>query len=102
MISRYGGFGYGSQGLRNKIEKTTLQKYGTKNVTNLEQCKIKKEKTSLKKFGVKSILSLKSIHKKANEAMLNKYGTICYRLTPEYKEQFEKNKYKSREKQNKP
>lgn len=98
MISKYGGFGYGSQELRNKIEKTTLQKYGTKNVTNLEQCKIKRENTSLKKFGVKSILSLKSIHDKANETMMNKYGTTCYWLTPEYKEQFKKNKYTSREK----
>ena len=51
-------------------EKTCLNRYGVKNVSQCEKIKLKKEQTCFKNHGVKTGL----LSKRTKETMLNKYG----------------------------
>ena len=57
-----------------KLEKNNLEKYGVKNVFQIEEVKEKIKKTNLDKYGVEFISQNKEIQNKIRETNLEKYG----------------------------
>lgn len=57
-----------------KTEKNNMEKYGVKNVFQLESVKKKAKETNLKKYGVEYISQSKEIQDKIKETYLDKYG----------------------------
>lgn len=54
--------------------KTNIVKYGVKNVSQIEEVKIKKENTFIKNYGVNNIWKTSDYRKISHEIMINKYG----------------------------
>lgn len=64
---------------RKSIEKTKLEKYGSKNYVNHEKAK----KTCLEKYGVENVSQLEFIKKQKEETSLKNYGVTYYSKTKE-------------------
>jgi hypothetical protein len=63
-----------SKEIKEKRKKTTLEKYGVKNVSQLSETKEKVKKTNNKKFGADYPLQSKDILEKNKEFFISKYG----------------------------
>jgi hypothetical protein len=63
--------------LQKQIEKTTLERYGVKNVYQADFAKEKSKKTSLKKYGTEFPQQSISVKQKIAKTNFEKYGNIC-------------------------
>jgi hypothetical protein len=69
-----------------KLIQTNMEKYGVKNISQLDTTKKKIEETNLKKYGKKHTLQVKEIRDKGIETNLKKYGKPCNLQVDEVKE----------------
>jgi G:T-mismatch repair DNA endonuclease (very short patch repair protein) len=60
--------------VRDKYEKTCLNKYGVTNVSKSDEIKSKKKSTFIKNYGVDNIFKYEEFKNNLNEILLNKYG----------------------------
>jgi len=68
---------------KEKTQKTNLEKYGVKNISQLKNIKLKKEETSLKNFGVRNPQQLIEIKEKRKQNYFEKTGYSNPRKNPE-------------------
>ena len=81
---RYGGVLMGSPELREKIQKTWLEKYGTRYPnSNRKQCE-KRIETVESRYGVPNMLCLPENHEKARQTMKERYGHEYAMQVPEF------------------
>lgn len=59
---------------RQKAEKTCLEKYGTKNVSSIDNVKEKKKQACLQRYGVDNNFKAKEIQEKTKQTNLEKFG----------------------------
>lgn len=103
MTERYGGMGTASPILREKIEATTLERYGVKNPSYSEEVRkkisevnsspeviAKYEATAIARWGVNRPSKTKEVQQKMKQTSLEKYGVECALQTDYAKEQLEK------------
>lgn len=94
QIEKYGSTGFGVKSIKEKIEKTCVEKYGVDNVRKSEEIRqkgkqtclekygnenynnsAKRRQTCLEKYGTEEILANKNIRTKIKQTNLKKYGT---------------------------
>lgn len=101
MTKKYGGMGTASPVLREKIEKTTQERYGVKNPSASQEirdklseiCKspeyqAKYTATSMANWGVDRPSKLKVVQEKMKKTTLERYGVECALQTEYAKERF--------------
>ena len=83
---------YGSKNFVNpeKAKKTNLEKYGVENVSQIEEIKIKKEETSLRNYGVTHYSKTTERLEKVKKTNLKKYGVEYVLQSKEKKEKAKK------------
>ena len=60
--------------IREKREKTSLERYGVKNYNQTEECKAKIKKTNLERYGVENPMQNKEIQQRLKQSLLDQYG----------------------------
>lgn len=84
-LEKYGGTGYASEVLQNKVKETMLDKYGVENAAHSEELKEKKRQTNLEKYGGTGYAT-EEHQKKSKETMIKKYGVDNPMKSEEIKE----------------
>lgn len=90
QIERYGGYGFQSEILREKVHQKVKEKYGVDNVFQNEEIKKKIRQTNIAKYGVEYPTQSKEIRNKAIKTNNEKYG-VDYPLQCEAGKQIFKN-----------
>lgn len=71
--------------IRQKYEKTCVEKYGTKNALSKKSLSYtKRNETVMMKYGVSNVFQLKSVIEKSKETMFEKYGVYSTAELPDY------------------
>jgi hypothetical protein len=73
-LEKYGGCGNASPLIKEKVEATNVERYGTKSYLSTEEKKIKTRKTNIIKYGNEHHLRIPNIIKKQKETNMRKYG----------------------------
>lgn len=73
---RYGGTGFASNSLAQKVNNTNMERYGVENAMNCQEVKEKLENTNIQRYGVKYILESEIKQLEAKETQIEKYGGV--------------------------
>ena len=73
-------------GLRSRVERTNLERYGSKNVMQSDEIRKRLKDTMLERYGADNISKLRECREKAENTAYEKYGTRFYAQTNDYRE----------------
>ena len=93
---KYGGMGFASKELNDRIKATMLEKYGVEHPSQLAEFRDRRIQTNLKRYGVACPTKLKYIQDKIEQTNLKRYGVKQYSQTLEFKDKLKQtclNKY---------
>ena len=74
ILEKHGGFGMANKEIRDKIESTNLEKFGSKCSLKDPEVNAKARKTTKEKYGVEYALQCKDIYDETVETLKKKYG----------------------------
>ena len=74
MLKKYGGKGFASPEIRKRIEKTNLEKFGSKSPLGSKEVQDKIKNTNLDKYGAENVFSSEEIKEKIKETNLSNFG----------------------------
>lgn len=87
---KYGGMGFSSDSIREKIHTANLEKYGAENFQSTEKFKEKVKTTNRKKYEVDWYMSSDNFKQKSKKKLLEKYSVENYNQTDAFKERLRK------------
>lgn len=76
-------------------EETVLEKYGCKNIFQLEEIQEKQKSAILKKYGVENVFQLEEVKEKSKETLISKYGVDHPMRVKEIAEKVRKKSYET-------
>lgn len=83
---KYCCYSCGKEHRKLNMEKKCLEKYGVKNIAQLESTRKKYKETCLKKYGVENVFQVDNIKLKLKQTNLKRYGVDLYSKTQECRE----------------
>jgi predicted SpoU family rRNA methylase len=86
FLAKYNGHPLKCKEVRDKINKTNLEKYGAENPFQSKQIKEKIKQTNLEKYGVEHPLQNKEVFEKLKKTNMSKYGSENTFQVEEFKE----------------